>query len=97
MFIVANRGVKGQDEIIDRFKKPTNEPRITHDSMTAYGDTWILKEARVAAGVADSKKVAEAIRKLPVAFARHGRAWPGHPRLYWSLLPSRGRPGQARA
>lgn len=77
MFIVANWGVKGQEEIIDRFKKRTNEPWITQDSMTAYGDMWILKEALEAAGVADSKKVAEAIRKLDLKTGPAALSFPG--------------------
>jgi branched-chain amino acid transport system substrate-binding protein len=77
MFIVANWGVKGQEAIIDRFKKRTNEPWITQDSMTAYGDMWILKEALERAGAADAKKVAAEIRKLDLKEGPAALAFPG--------------------
>jgi branched-chain amino acid transport system substrate-binding protein len=77
MFIVANWGVKGQEAIIDRFKKRTNEPWITQDSMTAYGDMWIFKEALERAGAADAKKVAEEIRKLDLKEGPAALAFPG--------------------
>jgi branched-chain amino acid transport system substrate-binding protein len=77
MFIVANWGVKGQEAIIERFVKRTGEPWITQDSMTAYGDMWILKEALERAGAADSKKVAEEIRKLDLKEGPAALAFPG--------------------
>src|SRR5262245_39490454 len=77
MFIVANWGVKGQEAIIDRFKQRTKEPWITQDSMTAYGDMWILKEALERAGAADAKKVAEEIRKLDLKDGPAALAVPG--------------------
>jgi branched-chain amino acid transport system substrate-binding protein len=77
MFIVANWGVKGQEAIIDRFKKRTGEPWITQDSMTAYGDMWILKEALERAGAADAKKVAAEMRKLDLKEGPAALAFPG--------------------
>ncbi|MCW5745490.1 MAG: ABC transporter substrate-binding protein [Alphaproteobacteria bacterium] len=77
MFIVANWGVKGQESIIERFKKRTGEPWITQDSMTAYGDMWIFKEALERAGAADAKKVAEEIRKLDLKEGPAALAYPG--------------------
>src|SRR5688500_18858235 len=38
MFIVADWGLKGQETIIENFKKRFNEPWITQDSITGYGD-----------------------------------------------------------
>jgi branched-chain amino acid transport system substrate-binding protein len=64
MFIVANWGAKGQEKIIDEFKKETGEPWITQDSMCTYGDLMIFKEALESAGKADRVAVAEAIRKM---------------------------------
>lgn len=64
MTVVANWGSKGQEEIIERFKAATGEPWMTQDSISTYGDMWILKEALEAAGEADPKKVAEAIRQM---------------------------------
>ncbi|HJQ60537.1 MAG TPA: ABC transporter substrate-binding protein [Vineibacter sp.] len=77
MFIVANWGVKGQEAIIERFKSRTKEPWITQDSMTAYGDMWIFKEALERAGAADAKKVAEEIRKLDLKDGPAALAFPG--------------------
>ena len=77
MFIVANWGVKGQEAIIANFKKRTGEPWITQDSMTAYGDMWILKEALERAAAADSKKVAAEIRKLDLKEGQAALAFPG--------------------
>jgi branched-chain amino acid transport system substrate-binding protein len=64
MTIVANWGAKGQEEIIREFVAKTGEPWITQDSLSTYGDILILKEALEKAGVADRRKVAEAIRTM---------------------------------
>ncbi len=64
MTVVANWGAKGQEAIIEEFKKRTNEPWMTQDTLSTYGDMWILKDAVEKAGVADRKKVAEAIRAM---------------------------------
>jgi branched-chain amino acid transport system substrate-binding protein len=62
MTVVGNWGAKGQDTIIDRFKKETGEPWMTQDSISAYGDIQLLKYAIEKAGKADKKAVAEALR-----------------------------------
>ena len=64
MTIVANWGAKGQEKLIADFKKRTGEPWMTQDSLSSYGDMWIFKEALEKAGVADRKKVADAIRVM---------------------------------
>jgi branched-chain amino acid transport system substrate-binding protein len=64
MTIVANWGAKGQEDIIKEFTEKTGEPWITQDSLSTYGDILILKEALETAGVADRRKVAEAIRAM---------------------------------
>lgn len=61
---VANWALKGQEELIERFKKRTGEPWMTQDSMCDYGHIWIIKEALEKAGVADRRKVAEAVRAM---------------------------------
>ncbi|MBV8170121.1 MAG: ABC transporter substrate-binding protein [Alphaproteobacteria bacterium] len=61
---VADWGFKGQEELIERFKQKKGEPWLTQDSLTTYGDMVIFKDALEAAGVADRRKVAEAIRKM---------------------------------
>ena len=64
MVVIANWPGKSQAALVDAFKKRTGEPWMTQDSISTYGDMWIFKEALEKAGVADRKKVAEAIRKM---------------------------------
>src|ERR671915_30784 len=64
MTVVANWGAKGQEQLIEDFKKRTGEPWLTQDSISTYGDMWIFKEALEKAGAADRKKVAQAIREM---------------------------------
>src|SRR5436305_2988090 len=64
MTVVGNWPAKGQEQLAADFVKKTGEPWITQDSLSTYGDMWILKEALEKAGVADKKKVAEAIRAM---------------------------------
>lgn len=64
MTVVANWGAKGQEKLINEFKKRTGEPWMTQDSISTYGDMWIFKDALEKAGAADRKKVADAIRKM---------------------------------
>jgi len=64
MTIVANWPIKGQEEIMQRFKKRTNEPFMTQDSICTYGDMWIFKEALEKAGAADRAKVSDALRAM---------------------------------
>ena len=78
MTIVANWGAKGQEKLIADFKKRSGEPWMTQDSISTYGDMWIYKDALEKAGVADRKKVAEAIREMdtttgPARFYPGGR------------------------
>lgn len=61
---VANWALKGQEKLIDRFKKRTGEPWMTQDSMCDYGHIWIIKEALEKVGVADREKVAAAVRAM---------------------------------
>jgi branched-chain amino acid transport system substrate-binding protein len=64
MTVVGNWPAKGHEKIGEEFVKKTGEPWMTQDSLSSYGDMWILKEALEKAGVADKKKVAEAIRAM---------------------------------
>jgi branched-chain amino acid transport system substrate-binding protein len=77
LFSVADWGLKGQEDIIARFEKRTGEPWITQDSVTAYGDMWILKEAIESAGAADRIKVAEAIRRMDLKDGPAAASFPG--------------------
>lgn len=64
MIVIANWPGKSQAALVEAFKKRTGEPWMTQDSISTYGDMWIFKEALEKTGVADRKKVAEAIRKM---------------------------------
>jgi branched-chain amino acid transport system substrate-binding protein len=77
MFIVADWGLKGQEPVIDAFKKKFNEPWITQDSITGYGDMWILKEAVERTGVADKVKVGEMIHTMDLKDSPANIAFPG--------------------
>jgi branched-chain amino acid transport system substrate-binding protein len=81
MSIVANWPIKGQEELAERFKKRTNEPFMTQDSISVYGEIWILKEALEKAGTADRAKVAEAIRAMDTTTGA-ARYFPGG-RMKW--------------
>ena len=76
IFSLANWPAKGQEKLVEEFKKDTGEPWMTHDSIISYGDMWIIKEALEAAGKADRKAVAEAMRKLDTKDGS-GRFFPG--------------------
>jgi branched-chain amino acid transport system substrate-binding protein len=76
IFIVANWGLKGQEPIIEAFKKRTREPWMTQDSLAGYGHIWIFEEALEKVGKADRVKVADAIHNMtfsgPAAMAFPG-------------------------
>ena len=74
---LANWPGHDQDKLAERFIARTREPWFGHDSVFAYVHVLIFKEALERAGVADKRKVAEAIRGLDM---RDGPAlfFPGH-------------------
>jgi branched-chain amino acid transport system substrate-binding protein len=77
MFVVADWSLTGQEDIIERFKERTGEPWMTQDSITAYGDMWIIKEALERVGEADRVKVAEEIHKMELTEGPAAVAFPG--------------------
>lgn len=64
MVVIANWPGKGQEGMVESFKKKFNEPWMTQDSISSYGDMWILKDAMENAKSADRVKVADAIRAM---------------------------------
>ena len=64
MVAIANWGGKGQEELIRTFRAKTNEPWMTQDSISTYGDIELLKDAMEKAASADPKKIAEALRAM---------------------------------
>jgi branched-chain amino acid transport system substrate-binding protein len=77
MFVVADWGLKGQEDIIERFKERTGEPWMTQDSITAYGDMWIIKEALERVAEADPVKVAEEIHSMELTEGPAAVVFPG--------------------
>jgi branched-chain amino acid transport system substrate-binding protein len=78
MTVVGNWSGQGQEGIMKEFVAKTNEPWITQDSLSTYGDMLIFKEALEKAGAADRRKVADAIRAMdtregPAKFFPGGR------------------------
>ncbi|MEO8038481.1 MAG: ABC transporter substrate-binding protein [Betaproteobacteria bacterium] len=64
MSVVADWTTSAQKDMVEDFKKKTNEPWATQHFMTTYGDMWIFKAALEAAGKADREAVAQALRKM---------------------------------
>src|SRR5690606_41070856 len=64
MSAVANWGAKGQEALIKRMKDEYNEPWMTQNAISTYGDMWIIKAALEKAGKADRESMAIAIREL---------------------------------
>lgn len=64
MVVIANWGGKGHEKLVADFKRRFNEPWMTQDSISTYGDLWIFKDAMEAAKSADRVKVADAIRSV---------------------------------
>ena len=77
IFIVANWGLKGQEQIIDAFKKRTGEPWMTQDALDGYGHVWIFKDALEKVGKADKVKVAEAMHAMEFTTGPTAMAFPG--------------------
>jgi branched-chain amino acid transport system substrate-binding protein len=77
IFIVANWGLKGQEPLIQAYKKRTGDPWITQDSLCGYGNMWILKDALEKVGKPDREKLAEAIHSMTFDKGPAAMAFPG--------------------
>ena len=64
MAAVGNWGSKGHEKLIAELKKKYNEPWMTQNAISTYGDMWLFKEALEKAKKADRQAVAEAIRTM---------------------------------
>jgi branched-chain amino acid transport system substrate-binding protein len=62
--VVAAHPLKGQDELVKRFKERTGEPFMTQDPLMSYAHIWIIKEAAERAKSTDPKAIREAVAKL---------------------------------
>lgn len=77
MFIIANWGAKGLEDLTKRFKERTGEPWITQDSISNYGHMWLLKEAMEQAGSADRRKVGAALHAMDLNEGPGAQTFPG--------------------
>jgi branched-chain amino acid transport system substrate-binding protein len=64
MAVVANWTTSAQTDFVAEVKAKTNEPWPTQHFVTTYGDMLIFKAALEAAGKADRKAVAQALRTM---------------------------------
>lgn len=64
MSAVANWGVRGQEDLIQRLHDVYGEPWMTQNAVSTYGDMWIFKAALEAACSRNREDVAEALRNL---------------------------------
>src|SRR5215472_4191603 len=62
--VVAAHPVKGQEELVKRFKERTGEPFMTQDPLMSYAHVWIIKEAAERAKSTDPKAIRDAVAKL---------------------------------
>jgi branched-chain amino acid transport system substrate-binding protein len=66
MAVVADWTTSAQKDFTDEVKKKTGEPWPTQHFVTTYGDILIFKAALEAAGKADRKSVAKALREMNI-------------------------------
>ncbi|WP_233236597.1 ABC transporter substrate-binding protein [Bordetella sp. LUAb4] len=64
MSAVGNWGAKGQEALIKRMKTDYNEPWMTQNAISTYGDMWIMKAALERAGKANREAVGQAMHAL---------------------------------
>ncbi|WP_213739401.1 ABC transporter substrate-binding protein [Bradyrhizobium sp. dw_411] len=61
---VGSWATKGHEELIAELKTRYNEPWMTQNAISTYGDMWLIKDALEKAGKADKAAVAEALRTM---------------------------------
>ena len=64
MSVVADWTTSAQGDFVDEVRRKTKEPWPTQHFVTTYGDMYIFKAALEAAGKADRKAVAKALRTI---------------------------------
>jgi len=62
--VVAAHPMKGQEELVKKFKQRTGEPFMTQDPLCTYAHVWLIKEAVEQAKSADPKAIREAMAKI---------------------------------
>jgi branched-chain amino acid transport system substrate-binding protein len=66
MAVVAAHPLKGQEELVEKFKKRTGEPFMTQDPLMTYAHVWIIKEAIERAKSADPKAIRDVMAGLEI-------------------------------
>jgi branched-chain amino acid transport system substrate-binding protein len=61
---VGSWATKGHEELIAELKTRYNEPWMTQNAISTYGDMWLIKDALEKAGKADKAAVAEALHTM---------------------------------
>jgi branched-chain amino acid transport system substrate-binding protein len=64
MSTAASHPLKGQEEMVRRFKERSKEPFMMQDSVSTYAEIWMLKEGVERAKSDDPKKVRDAIATM---------------------------------
>lgn len=64
MTVVAAHPLKGQEELVEKFKKRTGEPFMTQDPLMSYAHVWIIKEAAERAKSYDPKAIRDAVAAM---------------------------------
>ena len=68
---VASWGAKGHEALIAELKKRYNEPWMTQNAISTYGDMWLIKDALEKAGNADRIAVADALRTMDGGLSKY--------------------------
>jgi branched-chain amino acid transport system substrate-binding protein len=61
---VGSWATKGHEELVAELKTRYNEPWMTQNAISTYGDMWLIKDALEKAGKADKAAVAEALHTM---------------------------------
>src|SRR6201747_3061507 len=61
---VGSWATKGHEELIAELKTRYNEPWMTQNAISTYGDMWLIKDALEKSGKADKAAVADALRSM---------------------------------
>jgi branched-chain amino acid transport system substrate-binding protein len=61
---VGSWATKGHEDLVKELKTRFNEPWMTQNAISTYGDMWVITDALEKAGKADKVAVAEALRSM---------------------------------
>jgi branched-chain amino acid transport system substrate-binding protein len=64
MSVTAAHPLKGQEDLVKKFRERTGEPFMTQDPLVTYAHMWIIKEAVELAKSTDPRAIREAMAKL---------------------------------